>query len=336
MALVSIIMPVYNVEKYIERCIQSILNQTYKEFELIIVNDGSPDKSINIANNYKKLDNRIYIINKENGGLSDARNVGLTHARGKYILFLDSDDYIEKSLLEETVMMAEKNDAEVVMFGYYVDYCNVNEEVWKQDEVLLPTQIYNREKLKDIVPEKNFLKLLGYAWNKLYKYEFLMENQAIFTKGLSLIEDINFNAPLLGKVNKLVILEKALYHYIQRDRETLGNTYYKDCYELQCKVNKLREDMFKEWNIDENKIRGVLIENHIGGIRYSFFNIFYTKNQLSLGEKYREVRNMLKDDLTQRMIKDYHASTLKDKVFKGMVEYKLILLLCLVYYLKKL
>lgn len=101
--LVSIIVPIYNVEKYLDRCIQSILNQSYENLEIILVDDGSPDRSSEICDEYRKSDQRIIVVHKENGGLSDARNAGLILAKAKYIIFLDSDDYIEHTMVEDAV-----------------------------------------------------------------------------------------------------------------------------------------------------------------------------------------------------------------------------------------
>lgn len=117
MPMVSIIMPVYNVEKYIRGSIDSVLAQTYTDFELIIVDDGSPDYSPQICDEYASKNNRIRVIHKLNGGLSSARNTGVDHANGKYILFIDSDDTIEPDLLEKVVPVAEKENADVTIFG---------------------------------------------------------------------------------------------------------------------------------------------------------------------------------------------------------------------------
>ena len=134
--LVSIIVPIYNVEKYLDRCIQSILNQSYENLEIILVDDGSPDRSSEICDEYRKSDQRIKVVHKENGGLSDARNAGLILAKGKYIIFLDSDDYIEHTMVEDAVTVLEKNDSDIVIWGYYADFVD-------EDENLISSKIIN-------------------------------------------------------------------------------------------------------------------------------------------------------------------------------------------------
>ena len=123
--LLSIIVPIYNVEQYLERCIESIINQTYKNLEIILVDDGSKDNSGTIADTYASKDNRIKVIHKENGGLSDARNHGLDQSKGKYIMFIDSDDFIDSSMCEILFETAEKYFSDIVSCNYYI-YRNKN------------------------------------------------------------------------------------------------------------------------------------------------------------------------------------------------------------------
>ena len=116
--LVSVIIPVYNVEKYLSKCLDSIVNQTYNNLQIILVNDGTKDNSLEICQNYQNKDSRIQVINKENGGLSSARNKGLEYAEGKYCLFVDSDDYVELDLIESAVSKMEEVNADMVVFGF--------------------------------------------------------------------------------------------------------------------------------------------------------------------------------------------------------------------------
>ena len=124
--LISIIIPVYKVEKYLEKCIKSVLDQTYKNLQIILVDDGSPDNCGNICDNYAKIDNRIEVIHKENGGLSDARNVGLKKARGKYIGFVDSDDYVSNEMFENMYNTLVNNNADVSICNFYTVIDNKN------------------------------------------------------------------------------------------------------------------------------------------------------------------------------------------------------------------
>lgn len=119
MELVSIVVPVYKVEQYLDQCVQSIRNQTWKELEIILVDDGSPDQCGEMCEGYKAQDQRIVVIHKPNGGLGDARNEGAKAARGKYLLFVDSDDHIAEDLVEKTIKAARETDSDIVLFDYY-------------------------------------------------------------------------------------------------------------------------------------------------------------------------------------------------------------------------
>ena len=161
--LISIIIPVYKVEKYLEKCIKSVLDQTYKNLQIILVDDGSPDNCGNICDDYARVDNRIEVIHKANGGLSDARNVGLKAARGEYIGFVDSDDYVSNEMFENLYNTLISNDVDVAICNFYIVIDDKN-IIKNADNGV---EIYNKlEILKEILLDK---KIQSYAWNKLYK-----------------------------------------------------------------------------------------------------------------------------------------------------------------------
>lgn len=249
--LVSVIMPVYNVEKYVGNSIESILKQTYDNFELIIVIDGSPDNSGSIAEKYSQKDSRINVIYKDNGGLSDARNCGIDKANGDYIYFLDSDDYIENNLLDISVNNAEIHKLDITVFGFYADYEDYNGEVVSSKAISPLKGIYNKDNIHKITLDDEFHNYIGYAWNKLYKSNVIKENKIRFIKGLSLIEDIEFNYLAVKYAIKIGFIDKALYHYMQRQRTTLVNEKYNNLYNLKLRAANLRVKILNEWSISE-------------------------------------------------------------------------------------
>lgn len=301
-SLVSVVMPVYNVENFLRKSIESVLAQTYKSFELIIVNDGSPDKSGEIAELYAQKDKRIKVIHKENGGLSDARNIGMENASGKYIYFIDSDDYIEDNLLETCVSLAETKNAEVVIFSFFLDLVDMDENNIDTQVIKYPYTSYNKVDLKNIELNQNILSMICYAWNKLYNLEFLRKNNFKFTKGLSLVEDIYFNSPVLANVNRLVITDLPLYHYISRQRETLVKKFYKDSYELHLMKMKSMIDLLRKWGKRKADYNDIMSETHVRGIRFCCSNMFYVKNPLNILEKYRYIKRMLNDEFTKSIL----------------------------------
>ena len=212
--LISIIIPVYKVEKYLERCIKSVLDQTYKNLQIILVDDGSPDNCGNICDNYAKIDNRIEVIHKENGGLYDARNVGLKKARGKYIGFVDSDDYVSNEMFENMYNTLVNNNADISICNFYTVIDNKN-IIKNADNGI---EIYNKlEILKEILLDK---KIQSYAWNKLYKRELFEDIEYPIGKKY---EDIGTTFYILEKCNKIVVSGSPEYYYLTRGDSIVNN-----------------------------------------------------------------------------------------------------------------
>lgn len=330
MPAVSIVMPVYNVEKFIKKSILSVLKQTFSDFELIIVNDGSADSSMDVANQYAVEDNRILIVNKSNGGLSDARNEGLKNARGEYILFLDSDDEISEKLLEITVKKIRESNADLVMFGYHKDTMNKDEKLLYSNKIKILGGTYTQSEKKRIEISSELLDLMGYAWNKLYNRKFIIDNDISFEKGLSLIEDIVFNKKALIKATKISILEETLYHYKQRNRKSLVNTFRLNTFELQMRAIECRKEILMNWRIDLNILEKNIANLHVNAIRSSCSNLFFKKNQLNINEKYMYIKRMLENNLSRERINNFYPENTGDFFLKFIIKNKLALLLTII------
>ncbi len=202
MPKVSVIVPIYNVEKYLEKCINSLLSQTLEDIQIILVNDGSKDNSGNIAKEYEKNNkDRVIYVEKENGGLSDARNYGLKYATGDFIAFLDSDDYIEKNAYEEMYNKAIEENADYVECDF----------IW---------EFPNKIRIDKQYPYKNKKEMLSFvrvvAWNKLIKRQLITDNNLEFPKGLR-YEDIEFTYKLIPFLNKFAYVDNPFIHYVQRE-----------------------------------------------------------------------------------------------------------------------
>ncbi len=216
MALVSVIIPVYQIEAYIDRCIQSVRNQTYKNMEIILVDDGSPDMCGKICDQYAEADDRIQVIHKPNGGLSDARNAGILVARGKYLLFVDGDDYIHEKLVERVIRCAEEKQADIVVFDYIsVEADTGREDTWKMS---IP-----RNKVLNVEMDSRLLVTTPGAWNKLYRRDFWMSTGLLYPVGRN-FEDLSTTPKLLLKAKRVVYLNsEPLYYYMLRDGSIMRN-----------------------------------------------------------------------------------------------------------------
>lgn len=232
MPKVSVIVPIYNVEKYLEKCINSLLSQTLEDIQIILVNDGSKDNSGNIAKEYEKNNkDRVIYVEKENGGLSDARNYGLKYATGDFIAFLDSDDYIEKNAYEEMYNKAIEENADYVECDF----------IW---------EFHNKIRVDKQYPYKNKKEMLSFvrvvAWNKLIKRQLITDNNLEFPKGLR-YEDVEFTYKLIPFINKFAYVDKPFIHYVQREG-SIANVQNERTAEIFTVLDNVIE-FYKENNI---------------------------------------------------------------------------------------
>ena len=277
--LISVIVPVYNVEKYLEECINSIINQTYKNLEIILVDDGATDNSGKMCDEFAKKDNRIKVIHKNNGGLSDARNAGIEIATGEYIQFVDSDDYIDFDMIELLYKNAKKYDTDISMCSHYI---LTEEECTPEGTGEL--NIYNRvQVLKEILLDE---KVRSYAWNKLFAKELFKEIR--FPKG-KVFEDILTIPKLFDKAKKVVLDDQPKYYYRQRK----GSILHVQTKELRLSyINSALEIM----NFIKEKEKSL--------IAYCAYNVAHitikTYNDIGLFD----MDYMLEEDIVNKLYKD--------------------------------
>ena len=203
---ISVIIPVYNVEKYLKRCLDSVINQTFRDLEIICVNDGSTDGSSEILEEYKSKDERIIIINKVNGGLSSARNAGMKVARGEYIGFVDSDDWIDLDFFEKLYTAAKKHDADVACAGI--------KRVYSSGKVLKKLELGEEIILRKCSEKYSYLEIPKkcYVWNKIYKKAEIERQSLLFKEGVT-FEDCYFTIRLLYHSDKIVTVPNIYYNY---------------------------------------------------------------------------------------------------------------------------
>lgn len=220
--LISVIVPVYNVEQYLDKCIESIRAQSYQNLEIIIVDDGSTDQSGKICDSYLQKDSRIKVIHKENGGLSDARNKGIECANGDYLAFIDSDDWIEWDMIE-CLWQGISQGTEMAICGYYCndtgkDIAGGFERVWayENDMVVLPKM----EVLEFLLADQ----ITNFAWNKLYKKELFdsCEGKICFPFRRN-FEDVAIMYRLMDNASNIALVNKPLYHYVYRKNGIVGS-----------------------------------------------------------------------------------------------------------------
>ena len=299
--LVSIILPIYNVEKFLSSSIESAINQTYKNLEIILVDDGSKDNSGKICDEYSKKDKRIKIIHKVNGGLSDARNAGLDIAKGEYIYLLDSDDYIETTTIEKCINRLEQDQSDLVIFNFR--YCdeegNTIESTSKEIDI---KSIWSIDDFWNYIdhPENKEVSIASVvAWNKLYKKE-IFDNLR-YIKG-RINEDSLIITDIIVKVNKISYISEKLYSYRMRSGSIMASRGVKGITDSPIGVVKRCEYLY-EHNY---------IEHFVGNFRTLMVDSSEIKKH------YKELSDSQKEDYNYILnkIKEFHKILKKTKINK--------------------
>lgn len=288
---VSVIVPVYNVEEYLEKCLESLVNQKFDNYEIIVVNDGSPDNSQKIIDKYiKKYPKLIKGYKKKNGGLSSARNYGLQKARGEYVAFVDSDDYVKDNYIGLLYGKAKSGDYDIVV-------CNIIRKCGSDEDIL--SCCTN----KDNTIVKNMLISLPAAWNKIYRKNLFIENGIYYPDKLY-YEDLATTGRLLVSAKKVAYIDDALYYYIDRDGSIMN----------QKKYNSKMADSFKALEIltkyykDNNYYDKYSVE-----IEYLYISHLLHDCSLRV-YKYKEGLEIINEIVS--LMKDNYKNWKKNKYFK--------------------
>lgn len=324
---VSIVVPVYNAEKTLVRCIESIVTQTYKEWELWLINDGSSDASGVICESYSECDVRVRVVHKKNEGVSVTRNIGIEKATGEYVMFIDSDDYLEQNALELMMGAIDRYDTDVVMCGFFyheeedgMETPNHIEDVFVGDNERFVSEIFRE------VFEK---ELLNPPWNKVIRKSVLENNKIGFAVSYSICEDMIFTIDVLRSCEKIVFLNSSLYHYIYKKGDNLVNRFHDNYFEaLSAYYNVVRAYLEKNNAFGECReyINSFFVEKTI-----AFFKKIYSCDVYSRAKKYSELKRICKDETFRSAIDGYKARKPKKRVVKVCIKYKMIYLLHLLY-----
>lgn len=287
---ISIIMPVYNVEAYVGKAIESILAQSFTDYEFLIVDDGTPDKSGEICDEYAKKDARIQVIHKENGGAPSARNTAIEMARGKYVYFLDSDDWAEPDMLSDMYALAEKNEAELVVCGYYIDTYygdrHLSEKICVDDRVYTDAQSFREQSYRYF--DRNMLYT---PWNKLYRMDMIQRYNLRFPD--TLWDDFPFNLSYLFHVERVAFSTNAYYHFIRARADSETSAYRADMYEKREEEQGWMENLYKEWGICTEETKEMVARRYIERMVGCIANVTSSKCTLSSKERRAQIKKML-------------------------------------------
>lgn len=302
---VSVIVPVYKVEDYLCRCIDSILAQTFTDFELILVDDGSPDNCGSICDQYSKKDARVHVIHQTNSGVSSARNAGLTYANGCYIMFCDADDWVRIDWIQLMVETIKEDENCWVVCG--ADFISK-----ENHEILVPT---GQDKSKDFLPVSDYFlihkcALDSFCWNKIYRMDILKQHRIEFRNGVSFGEDLLFNIDYLKHMDGIKLVKETLYYY-NRSNEMSA-------------TGKYDPQRFEKIRVTYNKRKPLISRHYLAEFSTMFFCncmfsiecLFDERNEWSLVDKWKysnyimqspEFRECLDNGATHGMNRLYTA-----------------------------
>ncbi|MEA4874880.1 glycosyltransferase [Anaerorhabdus sp.] len=232
MPKLSVVMPIYNVEEYLPKCIESCLSQTYKDFELFLVNDGSKDNSLDICRTYEQKDTRIHVIDKLNGGLSDARNAGMRVATGEYIYFVDSDDFLERTCFEKCIAKLETTNTDMVIFDVYQYFMQTNTKEIIHNGLTENTTTSVKENPSILT------KVLNAAWNKMYRKSLFVNNSIEYPVGYY-YEDLGTTYKLMLMANKISFINEPLYDYLADRPGNITQQFNMKTYHIIDMINEI-------------------------------------------------------------------------------------------------
>lgn len=333
--IVSVIVPVYNVEKYVRECIESLIHQTYKELEIILINDGSKDNSLDICKEYEKKDNRIKVIDKENQGVSVTRNLGIKKSNGKYIMFIDADDYIEKDTILNMVSAIQKNNSDIVLskvkllengtfketYSYYNEDIEIKDEIKKE---LISSLFYDNKNSK--------FSYVGGPFAKLISKEFIINNQIDFYTNLIYGEDLIFSLLLYINSESIYFLNQSNYIYRQNENSTM-NKFNINIIKYYINLINNISDIFEKNNLkyEYGKEFNYFILKQID--KFLEFYFFRKENPQKYSELKKEYFDLIKKDEFNFALKNVEKEKLNSirRMIVFCSKYKLYLLLKIYY-----
>lgn len=325
---VSIIIPIYNGEKYISACIRGLLKQTYQNIECILVDDGSSDSSGKICDFFAEKDTRVKVLHQQNSGVSVARNAGIEIAEGKYLVFFDVDDFVTEYVIEENVKIAEKNNVDVVLFCFWYFIVNENKKIdnGMKKSYIGSKEEFFREKLIETVENEMF----NAPWNKMYRKDFLIRNDLKFDAMFSIYEDAVFAAKMFQYADKIAINNKKYYTYVLRPTGSAITKYVDTYYKAITTFYKNAIDycdMFEDNSKQKRKFSTVYMKLAMTNIKQ-----ISCHKKMNLVDKYQRIRYICDSKDIQQAIQ-LSDHNLRKALIKKLIQKKRYKEICAIYQL---
>ena len=294
-------MPVYGVEDYVGKAIESIKNQTLTDWEFFCVDDGTKDRSGEICDEYAAKDPRIIVIHKENGGAPSARNVAIDKARGKYMYFMDSDDWAEPTMLEDMYNLAERDNAQLVVAGFYIDTYYSDTEKYSQQQFCESAVYKNSREFRQNAHKLFDKNLLYTPWNKLYLSSYILENKLYFPE--TFWDDFPFNLSVVRDVERVTVTSEKYYHFIRKRGESETAKYRADMFQKREEEHSWMLELYEHWKTDSPEIREFLARRYIERVIGCIENVTNRNCTLSSKEKKAEIKKMISSDRAREAVR---------------------------------
>lgn len=296
---VTLIIPAYNVDRYIGRCIESLQRQTFTDFELIVVDDGSIDRTGDVADKCAERDIRIDVIHTQNQGAPAARNTALDRARGEYVHFIDADDWVEPSMLSELVAMADEYQLDLLIAGFYIDTYYGGADQHTSELKSQPTQIFaSKEEFRCAAYRLFDTNLLYTPWNKLFRRSYLESIHARFKP--TFWDDFPFVLDVIRDIEKIGITEKAYYHFLRLRAESETSRWRPDMYKKREEEHGWMLNLYEHWGLAGDPMSSEMVQRrYIERLVGCIENVCNPSCKLSEAEKREQVRSMISSERAQ-------------------------------------
>ena len=331
--LVSIIVPIYNSEQFLKKCIDSLINQTYGEIEILLIDDGSTDKSSEICDWYSKNYKNIKSFHLKNGGVSKARNFGINNCNGEYIQFVDADDFVENDYVEYMMGLNENGKSDLVI-------CGINKVEYKNTAYTTLGKItinkkhkYDKYSLKSIMADLINNSYINYCYSKLIRRDVIIKNNLLFDENINLGEDTIFVLNIIEKANEIVIDSNTPYNYVLHSKETLTYKIRDNKFEILNNLSKYIKKICinNDWYNEE--VEYELSRRYFNTIRFCIEENLCFSKSFNLRKRIRCILNIFKNDSVQEFISNYKVNCMKnEKYIAKSIEQKSIILYLLTYY----
>lgn len=288
---ISIIIPVYNVERWIRRAVSSLQRQTFEDFELLLVDDGSTDASGSICDELAGGDDRIRVIHQENAGAARARNVGIAEARGEFLYFMDGDDWCEPSMLEDMQRTAIEHALDLVVAGFFIDTYYGDDKFYRELRTA-PDRVYgSQQEFREHAHQLFDAQLLYAPWNKLYRRSYLAEHSIVFPQ--TFWDDLPFNLDVIRSIERVGCMPERYYHFLRARAESENTKYRSDMHGKREEEHRWLCELYRQWGLDSDEIQEFLSRRYAERLVGCIENVTNKSCTMPKTEKRAEIKRMI-------------------------------------------